>query len=260
MNPVLRVSYLGLQDYQPVWRAMSAFTDNRKDNDDDQLWILQHPPVFTQGQAGKPEHLLNPGIIPVVQTDRGGQITYHGPGQIIAYPLINLRRRKLSVRDMITLLEEAAIELLAGYGVTAWAKKAAPGVYLQLEGKEAKIASVGLRVRRACSFHGLSINIAMDLSPFKQINPCGYEDLAVTRLKDLPQVDTLDYRQVEESIVQLIGEKLGAPIIVEGDCGNTRDSDTGFLVDCARSVAVNASTAADTGHRTTVSSPNPESR
>jgi lipoyl(octanoyl) transferase len=210
----LRVRHLGLQPYESLWQAMSQFTDNRDDADVDELWLVQHPPVFTQGQAGKPEHLLTPGSIPVVQSDRGGQITYNGPGQLVVYPLINLRRRKLGVRHMVTLLEETAIELLAHFGVSAYAKRNAPGVYVQdgNNDKEAKIASLGLRIRRGCSFHGMSINVDMDLSPFDLINPCGYAGLKMTQLIDLPEIETVDYSAVEQQVIELIVKKLNASL------------------------------------------------
>ncbi|WP_151702521.1 lipoyl(octanoyl) transferase LipB [Nitrincola alkalilacustris] len=169
---------LGLQAYEPIWRRMQAFTDQRGDDTPDEIWCLEHQPVYTQGQAGKPEHLLNPGDIPVVQVDRGGQVTYHGPGQLVVYLLLNLRRRKLGVRDVVTLMENAVIELLSLQGVTAAAKPDAPGVYVA----EAKIASLGLRVRRGCSFHGLALNVAMDLEPFQRINPCGYAGMPMAQL------------------------------------------------------------------------------
>jgi len=160
---------------------MQQFTDQRDRQERDQIWLLQHPPVFTQGQAGRAEHLLSPGDIPVVQSDRGGQVTYHGPGQLIAYLLIDLRRRGLGVRPLVTLMEQSIIALLAGYGVESAARKDAPGVYVA----DRKIAALGLRVRRGCSFHGLSLNIDMDLEPFQRINPCGYSGLQVTQLSEL---------------------------------------------------------------------------
>ena len=209
----LRVKRLGVRDYQTVWQAMSAFTDNRTDEEDDQLWVLQHHAVFTQGQAGKAEHLLNPGQIPVVQSDRGGQVTYHGPGQLVAYPLIDLRRRQLSVRDMVTLLEQIAVKLLAAYSVDAYAKSDAPGVYVQHQGQECKIASLGLRVRRGFCFHGISINVDMDLSPFQLINPCGYQGLAMTQLSDLPGIDTIEYTEVEQRFIDLMAAHLPASLI-----------------------------------------------
>ncbi len=182
----LVVRELGLQPYEPVWHRMQRFTDSRGSETPDEIWLLQHEPVFTQGQAGKPEHLLNTGDIPVVQADRGGQVTYHGPGQLIAYLLIDLRRHKLGVRQMVSLMEEAVVQVLASYGVEAYPKADAPGVYVD----EAKICSLGLRVRRGCSFHGLALNLDMELEPFLRINPCGYAGLAMTQLKLLrPDAD-----------------------------------------------------------------------
>lgn len=160
---------------------MRHFTDTRTPDTTDEIWLVEHPPVYTQGQAGKPEHLLVPNDIPLVQTDRGGQITYHGPGQLVAYPLLNLKRRKLGVRDLVTLLEQSVIELLAEYGLESAARPDAPGVYVA----QRKVASLGLRVRKGCSYHGVSINVDMDLSPFTNINPCGYAGLAMTQLRDL---------------------------------------------------------------------------
>jgi len=180
-RPALRVRELGLLAYEPVWRAMHRFTDARTADTADELWSVQHPPVFTQGQAGKPEHLLAPGDIPVIQVDRGGQVTYHGPGQIVLYPLLDLRRLGLGVRELVTLIEQALIDTLADFGLEAQRQAGAPGVYVGA----AKIAALGLRVRRGCSFHGLAFNIDMDLAPFGLINPCGYEGLAVTQLSAL---------------------------------------------------------------------------
>ncbi|MCG7927498.1 MAG: lipoyl(octanoyl) transferase LipB [Candidatus Thiodiazotropha taylori] len=159
---------------------MQAFTDKRTPSTPDQLWLLQHPAVFTLGQAGKPEHILKPGEIPIVNSDRGGQVTYHGPGQLIAYTMIDLRRARLGVRGLVTQLESAVIGLLARYAIQANASKDAPGVYID----GAKVASLGLRVRKGCSYHGLSMNIDMDLEPFSRINPCGYPGLAVTQLTE----------------------------------------------------------------------------
>jgi lipoyl(octanoyl) transferase len=178
----LRIRKLGLADYQNVWDAMRAFTDARDANTPDEIWLLQHPRVFTQGQAGKAEHVLAPGDIPVIQVDRGGQVTYHGPGQIVGYLLIDLRRRKLGVRALVSAIENSIIAVLARYGIEAMAKPDAPGVYLR---SGAKIAALGLRVRHGCTFHGLSLNIAMDLEPYARINPCGFSGLQVTQLKDL---------------------------------------------------------------------------
>ncbi|MCG8014739.1 MAG: lipoyl(octanoyl) transferase LipB [Candidatus Thiodiazotropha sp. 'RUGA'] len=178
--PLLEVTELGLQPYGDSWRAMQAFTDKRTPGTPDQLWLLQHPAVFTLGQAGKPEHILKPGEIPIVNSDRGGQVTYHGPGQLIAYTMIDLRRARLGVRGLVTQLESAVIGLLAKYAIQANASKDAPGVYIE----GAKVASLGLRVRKGCSYHGLSLNIDMDLEPFSRINPCGYPGMPVTQLSE----------------------------------------------------------------------------
>lgn len=172
---------LGRRDYVPTWRAMQEFTATRTASTTDELWLVEHPPVYTQGMNGKPEHLLDLGDIPLVQTDRGGQVTYHGPGQIVVYVLMDLRRRGWGVRQLVGLLEQAAIDLLTGYGITAHTRRDAPGVYVQ--GK--KIAALGLRVRHGCSYHGLSLNVVMDLAPFQRINPCGYAGLEVTQLCDV---------------------------------------------------------------------------
>ena len=168
-------------DYVDVWHAMQNFTDNRDEHTADELWLVEHPPVFTQGQAGKDEHLLMPGDIPVVKVDRGGQVTYHGPGQQVIYFMINLRRRKMGVRELVTLIESGIITSMADFGIEAKAKSDAPGVYV--DGK--KIASLGLRVRKGCSFHGLALNVNMDLSPFQRINPCGYQGLEMIQTIDL---------------------------------------------------------------------------
>lgn len=172
---------LGRRAYAPVWQAMQAFTDARDAATEDELWLVEHDPVFTQGQAGKAEHVLAPGEIPVVQVDRGGQVTYHGPGQIVAYPLLDLRRLGLGVRQLVHRIEQAIIDTLEEWNISAVRREGAPGVYVG----EAKIAALGLRVRRGCSFHGLAFNIAMDLSPYQRINPCGYQGLAITQMLDL---------------------------------------------------------------------------
>jgi lipoyl(octanoyl) transferase len=177
----LLVKQLGLQPYTKTWQAMRDYTDRRDAASPDYLWLLEHPPIFTLGQAGKPEHLLDPGHIPVVKTDRGGQVTYHGPGQLVAYLLLDLRRAGLGVRGLVSLLEQSVIDLLAAKGINAAARRDAPGVYVA----GAKIAAVGLRVRHGCSFHGLSLNVAMDLSPFDRINPCGHSGQPVTQLREL---------------------------------------------------------------------------
>ncbi|MYM63235.1 lipoyl(octanoyl) transferase LipB [Pseudomaricurvus sp. HS19] len=177
----LVVRHLGMQDYRPVWRAMSNFTDQRDADTPDELWLVEHPPVFTQGQAGKPEHLLMPGDIPVVQVDRGGQVTYHGPGQLVGYPLIDLRRRGVGVRELVTQTENTIVNALAELDIQGYPKPDAPGVYVN----EAKIASLGFRIRKGCSYHGLSLNVTMDLQAFLRINPCGYQGLQMVRTADL---------------------------------------------------------------------------
>jgi lipoyl(octanoyl) transferase len=209
MTPRLTVRRLGLAEYAPVWRAMQDFTDQRDDATTDELWLVQHPPVFTQGQAGRAEHLLAPGDIPVIQVDRGGQVTYHGPGQIVAYPLIDLRRLGLGVKHFVTRIEEAIIRVLARYGVTGERVAGAPGIYVA----GAKIASLGLRVRRGCSFHGLAFNIDMDLEPFRRINPCGYAGLEVIQLSALAPVE---FAAVESHLIEELGALLGySEVVIE---------------------------------------------
>lgn len=176
----LNIRHLGLQDYQQTWERMSEFTTTRTPETIDELWLIEHPAVFTQGCAGKAEHLLTKTNIPIVKSDRGGQITYHAPGQVIIYLLIDLRRQKVNVRSLVSIIEQAIINLLAKNNVTAFAKSDAPGVYVN--GK--KIASLGLKIRKGCSFHGLALNVDMDLSPFLQINPCGYAGLEMTQCKN----------------------------------------------------------------------------
>jgi lipoyl(octanoyl) transferase len=176
----LYVRYLGLQPYRQTWQKMQEFTEQRNENTVDEIWLVEHPAVFTQGRSGKAEHLLQQTDIPVVQSDRGGQITYHGPGQLIAYLLINIRRKGVNIRSLVSIIEQSIISLLADYHVIASAKPDAPGVYVQ--GK--KIASLGLKIHKGCSFHGLALNVDMDLSPFLQINPCGYAGLEMTQCKN----------------------------------------------------------------------------
>ncbi|WP_206434515.1 lipoyl(octanoyl) transferase LipB [Iodobacter ciconiae] len=171
-------------EYEPTWRAMQTFTDGRSADTPDEIWLVEHPPVYTQGQAGKPEHLIAATNIPVVQIDRGGQITYHGPGQVVAYVLLDLRRNGLGVRELVRKLEQSVIDTLADFGVTAYGKVDAPGVYVNPKLGEAKIASLGLRIRKGCSYHGLALNVNMDLTPFDWINPCGYAGMRVTQLSD----------------------------------------------------------------------------
>lgn len=173
--------FLGLVEYQPTWQAMKDFTAARVAGTQDEIWLVQHPPVYTLGQAGKPEHLLCPGDIPVVRIDRGGQVTYHGPGQIVAYLLLDLRRRKINVHQLVRLMERATINLLAQYGVAAQGREGAPGVYVG----DAKIAALGLKIRSGCCYHGLALNVDMDLSPFARINPCGFAGLRVTQVRDV---------------------------------------------------------------------------
>ncbi len=177
----LIVRQLNTMDYSKVWHAMQNFTNNRDEQTSDELWLVEHPPVFTQGQAGKEEHILMPGDIEVVKVDRGGQVTYHGPGQQVIYFMINLRRKKIGVRDLVTLIEQTIVATLNDYNVRAYPKPDAPGVYVD----EKKIASLGLRVRKGCSFHGLALNVNMDLSPFLRINPCGYAGLEMIQTCDL---------------------------------------------------------------------------
>ncbi len=177
----LHVKHLGLREYVPVWEAMQRFTAQRSNTTGDEFWIVEHPPVFTQGLNGKAEHIVDAGPIPVIQVDRGGQVTYHGPGQVVIYLLLDLRRLALGVRQLVHHIEHAAIELLAQLGIAAHIKPQAPGVYVS--GR--KIAALGLRIKRGCSYHGLAFNVNMDLTPFNRIHPCGYKDLQVTQLKAL---------------------------------------------------------------------------
>ena len=177
----LRVKWLGRVPYEPTWRAMQHFTDTRAAQTDDELWLLEHDPVYTLGMNADARHVLDPGEIPIVRIDRGGQVTYHGPGQLVLYPLIDLRRARLGVRDLVTALERAVIELAARYRIVAQCREGAPGVYVA--GR--KLASIGLRIRRGGSYHGLALNVNMDLEPFQRINPCGYVDLAMTQLASL---------------------------------------------------------------------------
>ncbi|MDX1403464.1 MAG: lipoyl(octanoyl) transferase LipB [Woeseiaceae bacterium] len=178
---VIVIRDLGMQDYLPLWRGMQQFTQTRSPQTTDEIWFTEHPPVFTLGLNASREHLLAPGNIPVVQVDRGGQVTYHGPGQLMIYPLIDLKRARLGVRDLVTALERSVIDFVADYGIRAICRKDAPGVYVD----ERKIASVGLRVKRGASYHGMALNIDVDLEPFSRINPCGYSDLEVIDLTTL---------------------------------------------------------------------------
>lgn len=195
---------LGNAGYIVTFEAMKKFTDGRSAETPDELWLLQHPPVYTQGQAGKAEHLLAPGSIPVIQADRGGQVTYHGPGQWVLYLLVDLRRRQLGVRALVTLIEQSIVQLLAEYGIEAAPRADAPGVYVA----GAKIAALGLRVRRGCSYHGLALNVNPDLEPFQRINPCGHPDLEVTSMAAcLPGV-TLDMAAIGDRLLVLVERHL----------------------------------------------------
>lgn len=208
----LIVRNLGLVDYQPTLDAMRSLTAERDAATPDEIWLLQHPPVFTQGQAGKAEHVLAAGDIPVIQVERGGQVTYHGPGQLVGYLMIDLRRRGLGVRELVTAMEESLVELLAGYGVDAAPKPDAPGVYVD----GAKIASLGLRVRRGCSFHGLALNVDMDMEPFGRINPCGYSGLRMTQLSEQLSAP-VDIGEVARRLEQVLRQRLGYDGVADSD-------------------------------------------
>ncbi|HEX2667059.1 MAG TPA: lipoyl(octanoyl) transferase LipB [Gammaproteobacteria bacterium] len=199
--PVVR--HLGQVDYVPTWRAMEEFTLARGPDTPDEIWFLEHPPVFTLGMAGKMEHVLAPGDIPVVHIDRGGQVTYHGPGQLVVYPLVDLKRLKLGVRALVEALENSVIDTLEGYGIQARGRRDAPGVYVDAR----KVCSIGIRVRRGCSYHGIAFNIAMDLEPFQRINPCGYVGLEMTQVSALGGPDSV--RRVAEDLAPALLERLG---------------------------------------------------
>lgn len=205
----LIVRRLGRRPYEATWQAMRRFTDQRDDATPSELWIVEHPPVFTQGQAGKAEHLLSPGDIPVVQTDRGGQVTYHGPGQLVIYLLIALREAGIGIRRLVTVMEESIIGLLAARGITAEARTDAPGVYV--DGR--KIASLGLRVRRGCTYHGLALNVDNDLAPFLRINPCGYQGLEVTSIRQIGLSDDSDAlaTDLSQRLASALGYRLSGP-------------------------------------------------
>jgi lipoyl(octanoyl) transferase len=192
----LLVKHLGRVEYEPTWRAMQQFTESREQGSTSEAWIVEHPPVFTQGQAGKPEHLLAVNEIPLVQSDRGGQVTYHGPGQVVIYLLLNLRDTGMGIRGLVTAIENSIIAMLAEHNIDAASRRDAPGVYVD----EAKIAALGLRVKRGFTYHGLSFNLDMDLSPFQQINPCGYQGLAVTQGSELGL--SLSFEQVANAILE----------------------------------------------------------
>lgn len=192
---------LGLQSYLPIWRAMQRFTSHRSSDTLDEVWFLQHEPVYTQGMNGKPEHILAPGNIPVIDIDRGGQVTYHGPGQLVVYFLLDIRRRALSPRQLVSGIEQAVIEVLQAHAVQAYSRQDAPGIYVDA----AKIASIGLRIRQGASYHGLSVNFAMDLSPFAGINPCGFQHLAISQVSQLlPQLSLPDFQSQLQTQLQAI--------------------------------------------------------
>ncbi|HLB43140.1 MAG TPA: lipoyl(octanoyl) transferase LipB [Gammaproteobacteria bacterium] len=209
----INVRWLGRQHYLSCWQAMQVFTNHRTDKTVDEIWLLEHYPVFTQGQCGKPEHLLNPSNIPVIQTDRGGQITYHGPGQLMVYTLIDIKRKKFNVREFVTLLEQSVIELLSIYNIHSFTNCKAPGVYVKIQRKsdgsmkEHKICSIGLRIRRGCAYHGIAFNIAMDLDPFTKINPCGFPGLEMTQCADLGGPNNV--QEVGKQLVNYLSKKLG---------------------------------------------------
>ena len=198
------IKFLGLVDYEPTWRAMQQFTAQRTADTPDEIWLLQHPPTYTQGQEGLPEHQLNAHNIPVVQIDRGGPITYHGPGQVVAYLLLDLRRWKLNVSELVRLMEQAVIDVLAELNIVASGRTDAPGVYVG----DAKIASLGLKIKNSCSFHGLALNVDMDLTPFSFINPCGYAGLRVTQIKDQGASATAE--QIEQRLARQLVALLAA--------------------------------------------------
>lgn len=226
MKAKAQIKYLGQQDYHACWLAMKDFTEQRNSDTPDQLWIVEHPQVFTLGQAGKPEHILNAKNIPIAQSDRGGQVTYHGPGQIIIYTLIDIKRLGIGARALVSAIENSIIESLANISIDAFAKKDAPGVYVdtqanttgqeindKLSSPDAKIAALGLRIRKGCSYHGLSINFDMNLEPFSYINPCGYEGQSVTQVKTFQP--SLDKQVFEANIIQKLCEHLQLKMVTE---------------------------------------------
>jgi len=204
MSLPITIKRLGRADYAPTWRAMQAFTAERGPDTADEIWLVEHPPVFTLGQAGKREHLLRDIGVPIVAIDRGGQVTYHGPGQVVAYLLIDLKRRGIGVKELVRRMEQAIIDLLAEFDIRAERLAGAPGVYVN----GAKIGALGLRIKGGCSYHGLALNVAMDLAPFSAINPCGYEGMAVTQMRDLG-VEVSWGEVGERLLVQLQGQMAG---------------------------------------------------
>lgn len=207
-RPIVR--RFGRVEYEPTWRAMQRFTDERNAATPDEIWFLEHPPVFTLGMNASPAHVLAPGDIPVVQIDRGGQVTYHGPGQLVVYPLIDLRRAKLGVRDIVTALEQSVIQMAGDYGITAETRRGAPGIYVA----DKKLGSVGIRVRRHSSYHGLAVNVSLDLEPFNRINPCGYEGLQMTQLAELGGPGSIDRAAdaLEPHLLRALGFRAAARV------------------------------------------------
>ena len=211
--PPLVIRRLGLQEYEPIWKSMRYLVEQAGAARSDEIWLLSHKPVFTQGQAGKAKHILNPAEIPVVQIDRGGQVTYHGPGQLVVYLLLNVSRRSVGVRDLVNIIEKAIIQTLEVFEIAASNKVKAPGVYVN----DAKIAALGLRIRKGWSYHGMSLNVQMDLEPFSRINPCGFENLAVTQIADhVPASDTL---------MQKVSKVLSNKLLSELGYSETNESD-----------------------------------
>ncbi len=202
-NEVVTLRHLGSREYSSTWEQLKSFTNNRSKDTIDEIWCLEHLPVFTQGQAGRPENVICPGEIPVLKSDRGGQVTYHGPGQLIVYFLVDIARKKISLRSFIDILENSVVELLANFGLKAYTDKTAPGVYVD----NAKICSLGLRVRKGCTYHGLSLNISMDLEPFQRINPCGYAGMQVTKLENY--IPDVDMATITNDLVHILQRKIG---------------------------------------------------
>lgn len=219
----LLIRTLGRQAYQPVWQAMQSFTENRTSDTPDEIWLLEHEPVFTLGRNGKKEHILTETDIPVIKIDRGGQVTYHGPGQLIVYLLIDIKRRNLGVRKLVTQIEQSIIETLAEYQLKAYAKKEAPGVYID----DAKIGALGLRIKKGCSFHGLSLNLDMDLSPFAQINPCGYKNLEVIQLSDY--IKGVRLSDVQQKLAFHLSDRIGYKDIIWKEAYKRIDTDCSIV-------------------------------
>lgn len=203
------VRTLGRLDYERCWRAMRTWTDARDRDTDDELWITEHPPVYTLGLAGRREHLLRANAIPVIKVDRGGQVTYHGPGQLVVYVMVDLARRGLGIRTLVRRLEAAVVDWLDSSGISAYGKPSAPGVYVSRDGHEAKIAALGLKVRNGCTYHGIAVNVAMDLAPFADIDPCGFPGLAVTQLRDLGVA--MNVERAGETLAPILAHTISAP-------------------------------------------------